>query len=321
MSDNLLSTKQFRCEFCPGKGSNTFYGWRQHILSSKHIENVKGIQTKKEELKVTQPINNNKTFKCEHCNKLLSSKYNLTRHITVCKIANSPKVLLHSNEESTNMTIVVNTNKVNNTTDNIQLIVNHHIYNYLMMRVNNVLKYNIFNNHWGTNSHILPLGFENDSHLSKKDITLIHSSGQNSFKKYIELLYVNTANHNIYRTNINKNEYKYITANGQIKRNKWADISVNIANNMVTMFNNFIENKNIIVEEQYKKELQKIKDLLTDMTDSLFKKFTDTTETQIINYSEASKINIDRYQQDNPKLIGTTVSDIVIPSTDTWVEF
>ena len=151
--------------------------------------------------------------------------------------------------------------------------------------------------------------------------TVIHSSGKDAVKKYIELLYTNKVNHNIYRTNISQNAYKFVCANGQIKQMKWEQISANLASNMATMFGNFLDNPNIKIPEQYKKELQSVKDLLTNMTDALFKKFLTATETYIINYSEAAKINITMYKKNNPERIATGVPDIIIPALETWTDF
>ena len=70
------------------------------------------------------------------------------------------------------MTILVKKQDINETTNTIKLVVNHYIYDYLMQRINNVLQYHIFNNHWGNNLHILPLGLETDTHFTAKDIHL-----------------------------------------------------------------------------------------------------------------------------------------------------
>ena len=324
MSTKEPEKKKYICQFCPGKGASSIYGWRQHIASATHLENITQAKRTAAEIEARKLLAIQKIakpkFTCELCNKELSNKFNLTRHQLSCK--NRPQLKAHTNDsQNGEMTIMVDKKEISETTDNIKLVINHHIYDYLMQRINNVLQYHIFNNHWGNNIHILPLGLETDTHFTAKDTHIIHSSGRDAVKKYIELLYTNKLNHNIYRTNISQNEYKYVCANGQIKHMKWEQISANIASNMVTMFTNFLDNPNIRIPEQYKKELQSIKTLLADMTDALFKQFLTATETYIINYSEASKINIGLYKKSNPDRISSCVPNIIIPSLETWTEF
>jgi len=45
MSSEKIKTKKYICHFCPGKGANSVYGWRQHIASVKHLENITTIIT------------------------------------------------------------------------------------------------------------------------------------------------------------------------------------------------------------------------------------------------------------------------------------
>lgn len=324
MSATEIKNKKYVCQFCPGKGANSVYGWKQHIASVKHCENITQARRTADEIEKRKIIAIKKAsepkFTCDLCNKELSNKYNLSRHKIGCK--DRPRAKEHVNDtQNGNMTILVKKQDINETTNTIKLVVNHYIYDYLMQRINNVLQYHIFNNHWGNNLHILPLGLETDTHFTTKDIHLIHSSGKDAVRKYIELLYTNKVNHNIYRTNISQNAYKYICANGQIKQMKWEQISANLASNMATMFGNFLDNPNIKIPEQYKKELQSVKDLLTNMTDALFKKFLTATETYIINYSEAAKLNVSLYKKNNPERIATGVPDIIIPALETWTDF
>ena len=45
MSSEKIKTKKYICHFCPGKGANSVYGWRQHIASVKDLENITTIIT------------------------------------------------------------------------------------------------------------------------------------------------------------------------------------------------------------------------------------------------------------------------------------
>jgi hypothetical protein len=324
MSTKESQNKKYICQFCPGKGSNSVYGWRQHISSVKHLENITEAKRTVEEIERQKLIAIQKTskpkFPCDICLQEFASKYSLERHTNVCK--KRPQFMAHTNDsQNGDMTIIVNKTDINETTDNIKLVINHHVYDYLMQRINNVLQYHVFNNHWGNNLHILPLGLETDNHFTVRDTHIIHLCGKESIRKYIELLYSNKLNHNIYRTNISQKEYKFVCANGQIKHMKWEQISANLASNMVTMFSNFLDNPNIKIQEQYKKELQYVRDLLADMTDVLFDKFLTITQTYIIYYSEAAKINVGQYKKNNQERIGSCVPNIIIPALETWTEF
>jgi hypothetical protein len=64
------------CDYSAGQKSH----YDKHMKSKRHARKIDMVHEKKERM-------NNKTFKCEHCNKMFTLQKNMNRHIkTACKV-------------------------------------------------------------------------------------------------------------------------------------------------------------------------------------------------------------------------------------------
>jgi len=122
------------CEYCNYlTGSN--YDFRKHCATTKHNKTKESCISNKniidDDVNNNTNVNDKDTFKCEYCNKETGYKYNLNRHMKICKFkVINDKILQNQISETTN---IQNGNKIINqnasTINNINNTINNNITN------------------------------------------------------------------------------------------------------------------------------------------------------------------------------------------------
>jgi hypothetical protein len=354
---DITSVGNFRAHVITKKHLTNVAKTQEELKQAKKVKKAK--QPKIEpQLQPEQPTNQLPSdlgsFVCKCCNKSYYSDYNLRRHRNSCKgvvkilknskinIIDDLNLLAQGGVADKQITIIINANNINTgTVNNTNNINNGTINNTIntvpaedpikkeMCKAVDKIIYDSckdpnlyvsFENHW-KQQKVLPLGYETDEHITNHKN--IWGNGRQSYMKYLEDLYSNPLNQNIYRTDERNKTMKFICANGQIKEmdiEKLLDIQT--LNNF-DRYNNYIKRTANLVEDQYKKvvmQMQKEQDLCEDSIPN-FDGLVKDTKTVLQNYSKGSKKNIQEYEKSNPAIIHGPIPGMVLPSTSMRIEF
>lgn len=323
----------------------------------KQASKVKKTKQPKIELQIISEQTNNiqseqSSFVCKCCNKSYYSEYNLRRHRNSCKgvakilknskidIIDDLNLLSQGGITGKQITIVINANNINtgtinnntnngtinntiNTTtteDTIKTEIHKAVDKIIYDSCKDPNLYVSFENHW-KQQKVLPLGYETDEHIT--DHTSIWANGRQSYRKYLEGVYSNPLNQNIYRTDERNKTMKFICANGQVKEMSSEKLlDVQTLNNF-DRYNNYIKRTANLVEDRYKKvveQMQKEQDAYEDSIPN-FNGLVKDTKTVLQNYSKGSKKNIQDYEKFNPSIIHGPIPGMVLPSTAMRIEF
>jgi hypothetical protein len=293
-------------------------------------------------------------FECKICKKTYYSNYNLERHRSSCKgvvkilkhskikIIDDLELLSQNSIDSKKITIVINTSNINHgaTINNINHGTINNIVNNIptdddvidakiKQAVDKIIYdsckdpelYVLFESHW-KKQKVLPLGYETDDHITNH--TEIWSSGRKSFNVYLDGLFSNPLNQNIYQTDERKKTVKFISANGQIKEMGIKEVMEIETLNNIDRYNNYVKRTSSLVEPRYRKvveQMQKEQDAYEDSIPN-FDGFLKDTTSAVKNYSKASKKNIHAYEKANPTIIhGPIIPNSALPSTEMRINF
>ena len=178
-----------------------------------------------------------------------------------------------------------------------------------------------FDTHW-KKQKVLPLGYETDEHITNH--IEIWSSGRKSFMVYLESLFSNPVNQNIYATEDRKKTAKYIAATGQVKEMNIQKLMEIETLNNIDRYNNYVKRTSGLVEPRYKKVVEQMQKEQEASEDTIpnFDGFLTETWSVVKDYSKAAKKNIKDYEKNNPAIIhGPVISTKALPSTEMRVNF
>ena len=291
-------------------------------------------------------------FECKICKKSYYSNYNLERHRSSCK--GVVKILKHSkikiiddldllsqgSVDSKNITIVINTSNINNGTINninngvinnvVNIIPTDDVIDSKIKRAVDKIIYDSckdpglyvdFDSHW-KKQKVLPLGYETDEHITNH--IEIWSSGRKSFMVYLESLFSNPINQNIYATEDRKKTAKYISATGQVKEMNIQKLMEIETLNNIDRYNNYVKRTSGLVEPRYRKVVEQMQKEQEASEDTIpnFDGFLTETWSVVKDYSKAAKKNIKDYEKNNPAIIhGPVILTRALPSTEMRVNF
>lgn len=355
---NITSVGNFKAHVITKKHlSNLTKNQETSLEESQEKKTKKPTKTQKTKTPISSSINlqseQSSEFVCKICKKSYYSNYNLERHRSSCK--GVVKILKHSkikiiddldllsqgSVDSKNITIVINTSNVNHGTINninngtINNIVNtipaedDVIDTKIKKAVDKIIYdsckdpglYVDFGTHW-KKQKVLPLGYETDEHITNH--IEIWSSGRKSFMVYLESLFSNPINQNIYATEDRKKTAKYISATGQVKEMNIQKLMEIETLNNIDRYNNYVKRTSGLVEPRYRKVVEQMQKEQEASEDTIpnFDGFLKETWTVVKDYSKAAKKNIKDYEKNNPAIIhGPVISTKALPSTEMRVRF
>lgn len=188
-----------------------------------------------------KPVNN---FTCELCGKILTTKFNLQRHMDTACNPDPEKLLkdlkpgpalsiLTSLLKSGRLGLTTNTQNVTNNNTNNGLIDNH-IENHLTQNNNNNLTLN-------QNYHINPLGHENMDNISEERRIAILRKGINAVGALYEAIIENPENCNVAVTNKRLKKAMYKDRDGKITIGDLHRVINKVATDSIDKIDDFLE--------------------------------------------------------------------------------
>jgi len=254
-----MISKFFNCSFCEYK-SYKKYNLERHMLTKHKNEDIsKNTDIKKN----TDIINKNTDIdnKCVKCNKILSSKQYLEKHLLICKGVSNPlechlchKIFANRGSKSTHIKIckgIENSKELitienNNTNDlintNSNNIINTNSNNIITTNSNNVINTNNYNiNLISYNKEDRKIEFD-INHMNKNLIYKLRTMHENdAYVFFCYKLFENKNNQMIIKTNL-----RHIYSNVHLGFNIWEKILDNNIYHIIIYYISEIMNKYII---------------------------------------------------------------------------
>jgi hypothetical protein len=336
----------FKCAVCD-VSANSVCHFRTHLATKKHILNVE--KHKQSQLIVDSSANKvdntqsdnavdikevESKYVCKCCNKVLSSKFNLKRHLKTCdevrELLNNKKedfinelvndVLNNKVDKSLldgkqPINIVINNITNNNNTNNNNTNNTNNNVNVLQIQSPDDEYYQFWKER-----NINPVGFENLDMLSKTDIAdRIHGSGLNAFMELIKVIYSNSQNHNVALYNKREKLVKYLNSNGEIEITTMQKMLDLLVQNNIDVLDKFLDDKDITIRKTYKSVIDKLKFIHEQDGDNpYFPKYVEALRLILLNISKSALEKIADFEQAITKDLNELekMKNLTVPRTD-----
>jgi len=275
-----MSSEIYKCKYCI-YNSNRLYNFKRHMMTKhkeinyQHLVNNKPnvMNDKQNVMNDKQNVMNDKPNvmndkqnvmndnECYKCNKILSSKQNLNKHLLICKGVSNPlechlchKIFANRGSKSTHIKIckgIENSKELitienNNTNDlintNSNNIINTNSNNIITTNSNNVINTNNYNiNLISYNKEDRKIEFD-ISHMNKNLIYKLRTMHENdAYVFFCYKLFENKNNQMIIKTNL-----RHIYSNVHLGFNIWEKILDNNIYHIIIYYISEIMNKYII---------------------------------------------------------------------------
>lgn len=322
----------FKCSVCDVT-AKTICNFRTHLSTKKHILNVENVNQNAIIVLDNSNLNINIStqiqklkFICKCCNKELSTKYNLKRHIDTCS-----EVKDHLERQQLNaINELVNDIQTNNNLDQvlggnqpINIVINN-----ITNNTNNNLQVNVtqyknstdeYNDYWKLHN-INPVGFENLDMLKNPEIAnKIHGNGLNAFMGLVKAVYSDKTNHNMALVNQREKLVKFLNSKGEIEittLNKMLDLLVQ---NNIDVLDKFLDDATIPIKQSYKTVIDRLKFIHEQDGDNpFFPKYVAALKIVLLNISKSALENMDEFENtiSNDCEQMQKLKDLKIPSTE-----
>ena len=205
--------------------------------------------------------------KCEYCNKFYSTKYNLNKHLKICKT----KISYEKTQSELQ-------NKYNNLMNEIEILKQGQNSQIINNTENNITINSTINNTQNNiNITINAFGKEMTDYLTFKEYKAAINNRIGGIVKLIKNINFNTAypqNHNVYIPN-KKDQYAMIYDGAKWLLNKKDDVIENLINNNFGRMLNYYEDNNEKLTYKEKKNIEHLNKIITEgqpkqLQDSIF---------------------------------------------------
>jgi len=254
-----MSSEIYKCKYCI-YNSNRLYNFKRHMMTKhKEINYQHLVNNKPNVMNDKQNVMNDN--ECYKCNKILSSKQNLNKHLLICKGVSNPlechlchKIFANRGSKSTHIKIckgIENSKELitienNNTNDlintNSNNIINTNSNNIITTNSNNVINTNNYNiNLISYNKEDRKIEFD-INHMNKNLIYKLRTMHENdAYVFFCYKLFENKNNQMIIKTNL-----RHIYSNVHLGFNIWEKILDNNIYHIIIYYISEIMNKYII---------------------------------------------------------------------------
>ncbi len=310
-----MTTENYKCEYCI-YNSNRLYNLKRHMMTKHKENNSQHLINNKQNTDIDKPNtdiykqNTDIDNKCYKCNKILSSKQNLNKHLLICKGVLNPlechlchKLFFDSSSKSRHLKICKGieteliTKENNNTTDLIE--------RNIITNSNNVINNLNSNNVITTNYNINLISYNKEdrkiefdiTHMNKNLIYKLRTIHENdAYDYFCYKLFENKNNQMIIKTNL-----RHIYSNVHLGFNIWEKILDNNIYHIIiyyiadTMNKFIIENTTIQERDEKKMEdiLYYIKMMYSKMT---LEKYPRKYEKYYKNNIEGLKLKFSKFE-------------------------
>ena len=303
-----MTTENYKCEYCI-YNSNRLYNLKRHMMTKHKENNSQHLINNKQNTDIDKQ-NTDIDNKCYKCNKILSSKQNLNKHLLICKGILNPlechlchKLFFDSSSKSRHLKICKGieteliTKENNNTTDLIE--------RNIITNSNNVINNLNSNNVITTNYNINLISYNKEdrkiefdiTHMNKNLIYKLRTIHENdAYDYFCYKLFENKNNQMIIKTNL-----RHIYSNVHLGFNIWEKILDNNIYHIIiyyianTMNRFIIENTTIQERDEKKMEdiLYYIKMMYSRMT---LEKYPRKYEKYYKNNIEGLKLKFSKFE-------------------------
>ena len=234
-----MTTENNNCLYC-NYNSNRLYNFKRHMMTkhkeinSQHLINDKLNTVNDKPNDDNDKLNTVNDKQCYKCNKILSSKQNLNKHLLICKGVSNPlechlchKILANRGSKSTHIKIckgkenskeLIITEKENNNKNEI-ITLNNTLNNVITTNSNNVITTNYNINLISYNKEERTIEFD-INHMNKNLIYKLTTMHENdAYDYFCYKLFENKNNQMIIKTNL-----RHIYSNVHLGFNIWEKI-------------------------------------------------------------------------------------------------
>ena len=234
-----MTTENNKCSYC-NYNSNRLYNFKRHMMTkhkeinSQHLINDKLNTVNDKPNDDNDKLNTVNDKQCNKCNKILSSKQNLNKHLLICKGVSNPlechlchKILANRGSKSTHIKIckgkenskeLIITEKENNNKNEI-ITLNNTLNNVITTNSNNVITTNYNINLISYNKEERTIEFD-INHMNKNLIYKLTTMHENdAYDYFCYKLFENKNNQMIIKTNL-----RHIYSNVHLGFNIWEKI-------------------------------------------------------------------------------------------------
>jgi len=263
-----MTTENNKCSYC-NYNSNRLYNFKRHMMTkhkeinSQHLINDKLNTVNDKPNDDNDKLNTVNDKQCNKCNKILSSKQNLNKHLLICKGVSNPlechlcnKILSDSSSKSRHIKICKgkeNSKELIIKEKENELIENNKneiiTFNNTLNKINNVITTNS-NNVITTNYNINLISYNKEdrkiefdiNHMNKNLIYKLRTMHENdAYVFFCYKLFENKNNQMIIKTNL-----RHIYSNVHLGFNIWEKILDNNIYHIIIYYISEIMNKYII---------------------------------------------------------------------------
>ena len=318
-----MTTENYKCKYCI-YNSNRLYNFKRHMMTkhNEHEDNIFINDNQKMVIANQNIVNDNQKMvidnKCSKCNKILSSKQNLKRHLLICKGVSNPlechlchKILSDYSSKwkhlktcknkditttSVNELIETNNNKNQIITLN-NIITNNNSNNIITNSNNTITNYNIHLVSYNKEDRTINFDI---NHLNKDLIYKLRTIHENdAFDHFCYKLFQNKNNQMVVKTNL-----RYIYSNVHLGFNIWEKMIDNNIYHIIIYYISETMNKyiyeNTTIEERDEKKMSEILFYIKMMSSKMIMdKYPRKYENYYKNNIESLKLKFSEFIKDD----------------------